>query len=379
MASGFFRQNRPTDYVNPDGSPKPGTNLMQPHGGGDPVTQPSGGGNAPAGYEKSNEEYEQLLKKYQQGIDATDPDSIRKLAEAMNRDGIPAEVSKDGLLIRVPGYDGGWVDPRQDKAYVEGRGGIRGWAFQPYYGKEDFDRLVSQGRNPHTGEFVGYEQARMYTRDSDTPGGGPGGGLPAGYAMGSFDGGGRYPLSSVMAPGLLAPWTTPFQAPNVTDDPGYQFRMNEAQKALEKSAAARGTLRTGGFVKDLAGYMQGLASQEYQNAYDRALGEYNLAYGIFDRNQANIYNRLYGASGQGLNAANAYGNNQSSLALAEGNADAGATVAKGNAWQGALGSIGDVASSLPGIFTKKKVPDYGRDLPGTDTDPTAGSDYTIWD
>jgi len=57
-------------------------------------------------------------------------------------------------------------------------------------------------------------------------------------------------------------------------DPGYQFRLNQGMKALEGSAAARGGLfstQTGDRIQD---YAQGLASQEYGQAYNRARGAY---------------------------------------------------------------------------------------------------------
>lgn len=62
------------------------------------------------------------------------------------------------------------------------------------------------------------------------------------------------------------------KAPTAADlefDPGYQFRLSEGQKALERSAAARGTLQGGGTLKALTRYAQGAASQEYANAFDR--------------------------------------------------------------------------------------------------------------
>jgi hypothetical protein len=59
-------------------------------------------------------------------------------------------------------------------------------------------------------------------------------------------------------------------------DPGYQFALQEGQKALERSAAARGTLRTGGTLRDLVDYGQRSAAQQYQNVYDRALGSYGV-------------------------------------------------------------------------------------------------------
>jgi hypothetical protein len=72
-----------------------------------------------------------------------------------------------------------------------------------------------------------------------------------------------------------------FEAPTgdaVFNDPGYQFRKAEGERALQASAAARGTLLTGGTLQDLERYSQGLAAQEYGAAYDRELGEYQMGY-----------------------------------------------------------------------------------------------------
>lgn len=52
-------------------------------------------------------------------------------------------------------------------------------------------------------------------------------------------------------------------------DPGYQFRMGEGMKALERSAAARGGLLSGATLKGIERYGQDLASQEYTNAFNR--------------------------------------------------------------------------------------------------------------
>jgi hypothetical protein len=96
------------------------------------------------------------------------------------------------------------------------------------------------------------------------------------------------PLASVAsASGTYggAPAFTPppdFVAPTydeATADPGYQFALKEGQGALERSAAARGTLRTSGTLKDLIGYGQRAATQQYGNVYDRAVNDYSLKYG----------------------------------------------------------------------------------------------------
>lgn len=52
-------------------------------------------------------------------------------------------------------------------------------------------------------------------------------------------------------------------------DPGYQFRLSEGMKALDRTAAARGGLLSGATLKGAQRYGQGLASQEYGNAYNR--------------------------------------------------------------------------------------------------------------
>lgn len=56
-------------------------------------------------------------------------------------------------------------------------------------------------------------------------------------------------------------------------DPGYAFRMSEGMKALERSAAARGGLLSGGTLKATQRFGQDLASQEYQNAFNRYQAE----------------------------------------------------------------------------------------------------------
>jgi hypothetical protein len=83
-----------------------------------------------------------------------------------------------------------------------------------------------------------------------------------------------------------------FSMADYQEDPGYQFRLQEGQKALERSASARGNLLGGGTLKALGRYSQGMASQEYQNAFDRFQGENAARFG-----------RLSTATGIGLNAA----------------------------------------------------------------------------
>lgn len=110
--------------------------------------------------------------------------------------------------------------------------------------------------------------------------------------------------------GGQAPTPTPygdFTAPdplNFTQDPSYQFRLNEGVKALQHGAAARGTLLTGATAKALQNYGQEAASQEYGNAFNRAMGVYNTNR---DTNQQNFGQQL-GSFGANLDAYTAQNN-----------------------------------------------------------------------
>lgn len=67
----------------------------------------------------------------------------------------------------------------------------------------------------------------------------------------------------------LATEYTPFGMEQFQADPGYAFRMSEGMKGLERSAAARGGLLSGGMLKGIQRFGQDLASQEYTNAFNR--------------------------------------------------------------------------------------------------------------
>jgi hypothetical protein len=114
------------------------------------------------------------------------------------------------------------------------------------------------------------------------------------------------------------------------DDPSYQFRMNEGQKAIERSAASRGIGQTGGTLKALTNYGQQAASQEYQSAYNRALGTFNANQGARQQRVGT----LSGLAGIGSNAATASGQNLYNAATYGGNLGMQAGQTGGN-WRNA--------------------------------------------
>jgi len=233
--------------------------------------------------------------------------------------------------------------------------------------------------------------AYWYTGGNDSGGAG-GGGNTGGGDGGNMDFGAWG--------SLLAPWTEPFQfdafkpppafvAPtsaNEQNDPGYQFRLDQGNKQLQRMAAARGTVLTGGTVKDLTQFGQDYASNEfdkvyardygeyqnnyahaigeYEQAYNKALQEYDQKYNIFQGNQSSIFNRLSSLAGlgqvsanqlssQGLNAAGNYGSMLMNGANAYGNyltqganANAAGRIGGANAWLNGLGNIGNLAQLM---------------------------------
>jgi hypothetical protein len=92
--------------------------------------------------------------------------------------------------------------------------------------------------------------------------------------------------------------TAEFQA-----DPGYAFRLAEGQKALDRSAAARGGLISGGALKAATGYGQEMGSQEFARARERALSNYGTNVARSDTG----YNRLASLAGLGQTATSALG------------------------------------------------------------------------
>ena len=134
---------------------------------------------------------------------------------------------------------------------------------------------------------------------------------------------------------------------DIYSDPSYQFRLQQGQDAIQSSAAARGGLLSGATLKALQGYGQDMASQEYQNAYNR-----------FNADQTNQYNRLSNLVGVGQNAAAQQGNYGAQTAqavanntMAGANAQAAGQIAAGNRTAnnfGALLGVGNTAAKFFG-------------------------------
>lgn len=118
-----------------------------------------------------------------------------------------------------------------------------------------------------------------------------------------------------------------FSYNDMTADPGYQFRTQEGINALDMSAASRGKLLSGAQDKALTLYGQGQASNEYGNAYNRSLQDYNTN----QNTQLNLANIGRGAAGQTQNAMQNYSTGASNTMQQQGNALAQGAIGAGNA------------------------------------------------
>jgi hypothetical protein len=134
-------------------------------------------------------------------------------------------------------------------------------------------------------------------------------------------------------PGFGKYATAEFTPSMFQTDPGYAFRMSEGMKALERSAAARGGLLSGATLKGTQRYGQDLASQEFQNAFNR-----------FQVQRTNTLNPLQSLSGGAQTSANVLtgaagnlGQQLGSNIIGAGNAQAAGQIGSANAIVGGLG------------------------------------------
>jgi hypothetical protein len=117
-------------------------------------------------------------------------------------------------------------------------------------------------------------------------------------------------------------------------DPGYAFRLSEGQKALDRQAAARGGLISGGALKAATRYGQDMGSQEYMNAFNR-----------YQTERAALLNPLQSLAGVGQTTASnlgsagqSYGAGASEAYMGGANARASGYVGGANALTSGLGS-----------------------------------------
>lgn len=122
---------------------------------------------------------------------------------------------------------------------------------------------------------------------------------------------------------------------DVVYNTGLQFGLDQGTNALNRQAAATGSLLSGATMKALTRYANDYGSTKANDAYNR-----------FVNDQTNSYNKLAGVSGAGQQAVNTvaaagqnYANNVGNNLIGLGNARGASSIAQGNAFGDALGGI----------------------------------------
>ena len=126
-------------------------------------------------------------------------------------------------------------------------------------------------------------------------------------------------------------------------DPGYAFRVSEGMKQLSAGARAGGGAVSGRTMMGAQNYVQGLASQEYGNAFQRYQAERENRL----RSLGSLMSSGQAAASNQAGAAGSYGTSGSNLMTGAGNAIAGGITGAGNAYAaGTMGAANTLANTL---------------------------------
>jgi hypothetical protein len=252
-------------------------------------------------------------------------DRSAELNEPFRQGGMAAQNRLLELLgISSPGLDNMMSD-EMNGPLVENRGGVpyvnaQRYATDPVY-KQAWDQTLAK----HKSRFgIGYDdhssfqaleydlQAAMDTMDPT--------GEKRGRSSGGTGPGGRS--------ADFGKYAKDFSMSDFQADPGYAFRLSEGLKSLDRQAAARGGLISGGALKAAQRYGQDAASQEYTNAFNR-----------YQVNRSNQMQPLQSLMGSGQTAATQIGNQAVSTGQGMASSYAGAADARASGYVGVGNAI----------------------------------------
>ena len=321
-----------------------------------------GGGADTSGLERATEEATALQKMiYEQSREDVQPwyqagkGSIGKLSDLLgisggsvqDRQGIYDELlpqyttqqttgGADSNFVRAP--NGTLLDLNNEQALQQYKGWQSGvddpamrmmgstWNPEDFTDQYGFQRLGSQ---PQTSESINYDALNTAVEER---------------------------LGNQATPEGYGSLLERFDLSKFEEDPSYQFRQDQGNKALERAMAAQGvTLGGGGYgevnpqvARALQEQNQNLASQEYGNAYNR-----------YENDQNSIFNRLMGVAGMGQGSTGqmqqggqSYATNVGNLTTGLASAQQQAALANQSQGGSMFGQIlGAVAPAAIGAFT----------------------------
>lgn len=146
---------------------------------------------------------------------------------------------------------------------------------------------------------------------------------------------------------------------DLMNDPGFNFRLREGTKELDRRLAAGGRMFSGGALKAGQQYSQELASQEYGNAFDRAM-----------RLRAERGNALAGLYGGGLQATTGFGQDVGESARTVGDLMTSGAAARASGYIGGANALNNALSMGVNYMNQRDLinriyPQQGGVIPGT--------------
>lgn len=119
----------------------------------------------------------------------------------------------------------------------------------------------------------------------------------------------------------------PFTLANFQQSPGYNFQMQQGENAILNNRSALGGVYSGNTLKALNQFGQGVANQDYWNAYNAYTQSQNQRFGQLDTIAGAGQNAAAGLGGLGAQVGQSIGQN----IIGAGNAQAAGTVGLGQA------------------------------------------------
>ncbi len=146
---------------------------------------------------------------------------------------------------------------------------------------------------------------------------------------------------------------------DLMNDPGFNFRLREGTKDLDRRISAGGRLWSGGALKAGQQYSQELASQEYSNAFDRAM-----------RLRAERANALAGLYGGGLQATTGFGQDVGQSARTAADLMTSGAAARASGYIGGANALNQAIGTGANYLMQQDLlnriyPQQGAVVPGT--------------
>lgn len=137
-----------------------------------------------------------------------------------------------------------------------------------------------------------------------------------------------------------APLVKPFTQADFQSSPGYGFQMSQGIDAIQNSASAAGGIKGGNTLKSLDTFGQGIANQDWWNAYNAYTQRQQQQYGMINNFVGSGQNAAAGLGAISANVGNQVGSNM----IGAGNALAAGQVGSANATTGGLNSLAQIAN-----------------------------------